>query len=360
MPRRPVVLLSLALGAALAVGCSPVERTAETPTPSAPSEMPASPTPTPTPTPTPNLEPVRAFDGDCDRMLTTEQRDELLGAGALARAEQYLAWDADRPVEVDFEPLGTLGGLACTWFAGEGADLPEGVGNLTLTVVPAAEVSNEFAARYSVATCEPSYDANHCRLGRVVDDVWVGANAGWGAVETPDELLGAAIEAVAANLPTATQPRRAAATDDVWPVPDCVWLGEAMGLEELIGPYRHGYWEGSEQPEEVLLAAAGVFRACPLFSDGERMDDETDEFHILSPQVAPGLGWQWDELRGRAAESAVVELDVAGATDAFAVDWGYGQYKAFATDGVNVVSMHDENLDLAGQVLGRMLSALSS
>lgn len=51
---------------------------------------------------------------------------------------------------------------------------------------------------------------------------------------------------------------------------------------------------------------------------------------------------------------------MAGATDAFATDWGYGSYKAFATDGVNVVSLYDENLDLAGQVLGRMLSALSS
>lgn len=356
MLRRPVALLSLALAATLAVGCAPVDRAAEAPTPARPS----SDAPSPTPTPTPNLEPVRAFDGDCEQMLTGEQRDELLGAGSLTRAEQYLAWDAERPVEVDVEPLGTLGGLACTWFAGEGADLPEGIGSLTMTVVPAVEVNNEFAARYSVATCEPSYDANNCRLGRVVADVWVGANAGWGAVETPDELLNAAIEAVAANLPAATQPRRAAATDDVWAIPDCVDLGESLGLEELIGPYRHGYWEGSEQPEEVLLAAAGVFRACPLFSDGERIDYETDEFHILSPQVAPGLGWQWDELRGRAAESSVVELDVAGATDAFATDWGYGSYKAFATDGVNVVSLYDENLDLAGQVLGRMLSALSS
>lgn len=292
-------------------------------------------------------------------MLTTEQRDELLGVGALTAAEQYRAWDADRPVVVDVDPIGTLGGLACTWFAGEGADLPDGIGTLTTTVVPAAEATNEFTARYSVTTCEPNYDSTHCRLGQVFGDVWVGASVGWGPVAAPDELLRVAIDAVAVNLSTATQPRRAALTDDVWSTPDCTDLGKAIGLEELIGPYRHGYWEGSEQPEEVLLAAAGVFRACPLFSDSERMS-ESDEFHIFAPQVAPGLGWQWEELRAQTAESTLVEVDVDGADGAFAVDWGYGQYKAFATDGVNVVSMHDENLDLAGQVLGRMLSALSS
>ncbi len=357
MLRRPVAFLPLAIAAVLAVGCTPVERAAETPSPVSPSSA----APTPTPIPTPNLEPVRAFDADCDQMLTVEQRDELLGAGSLSQLEQYRAWDADTPAVVDFEPMGTLGGLACTWFAGEGADLPEGVGNLTMTVVPAAEVSNEFTARYSVAMCEPSYDASYCRLGRVAGDVWVGASAGWGAVDAPNNLLTAAIDAVAANLSTATQPRRAAVADDVWSIPDCVWLGEAMGLEELIGPYLHGYWEGSEQPEEVLLAAAGAQRTCPFFSDGERMDYETDEFHILTPQVAPGLGWQWGEVRDRAAASStLVGVDVAGAADSFAADWGRGSQKVFATDGTNVVSIYESDLDLAAQVLSRMLTALSS
>lgn len=355
LPRR-VALVPLALAAALVVGCAPVDRAAQTPAPVLPSEA----APSPTPTPTPDLEPVRAFDGDCDQMLTSEQRDELLGAGSLTSAEQYRLGDADRPVAVDVDPIGTLGGLACTWSAGDGADLPEGVATLTATVVPAAEVTNEFAARYSVVTCEPQYDSTNCRLGQVFGAVWVGASAGWGPVEgAPDELLRAAVDAVAANLSAATQPRRAVATDDVWSIPDCADLGEAMGLEELIGPYLHGYWEGSEQPEEVLLAAAGVFRACPLFSDNERMD-ESDEFHIFAPQVAPGLGWQWLELRAQAAEPTLVEVDVAGAADAFAVDWGHGSHKAFATDGTNVVSVYESDLDLAAEVLSRMITALSS
>ncbi|RKE60282.1 hypothetical protein [Microbacterium sp. AG238] len=357
MLRRRVALVPLALAAALVVGCAPVDRAAETPAPVLPAEA----APSPTPTPTPDLEPVLAFDGDCDQMLTSEQRDELLGAGLHTGAEHQRMDDADLPVAVDFDPVGTLGGIACSWFADEGTDLPDGVDALTVTVVPATEVSNEFAARYSVATCEPKYDSTSCRLGRVVGDAWIGASAGWGPAEAPNDLLTAAIDAVSANLPTATQPRRAVATDDVWSVPDCIWLGEAMGIEELIGPYLHGYWEGSEQPEEVLLAAAGAFRTCPLFSDGERIDYDTQEFHILAPQVAPGLSWQWDEVRARAQESSTfVEVDVAGAADAFAVDWGHGSHKAFATDGTNVVSVYESDLDLAAQVLARMLTALSS
>ncbi|MGR6742376.1 hypothetical protein ACU6RU_10130 [Microbacterium sp. F1-18] len=355
MLRRPAVLLSLALAAALAVGCAPVERAAETPTPASPS----SDAPSPTATPTPNLEPVRAFDGDCDQMLTVEQRDELLGAGSITAAEQIALWDPERPVPVGADPVGTVGGLACTWYAAEGVEPAAGVRNLTTMVLPAAAVTNEISAAYSVAFCEPNYDSSACRFGVRVGDNWVSATAGSEVYEAPEELLAASVEAVSRNLASATKPRAVDRTEQTWSIPDCVELGEAIGLEDIIGPYLHGYWEGSQQPEEVLFASAGIARSCPMFSDSERLDYDTHEFRILTPLVTPGLGWQWNQLRTGAAETAVA-VDVAGAADSFGVDRGYGSMLVFATDGTNVVSMSSQDVEVAAQILSRMITALSS
>ncbi|MFS0712484.1 hypothetical protein ABC195_01275 [Microbacterium sp. 2P01SA-2] len=354
MLRRSAALLPLALAAVLAAGCAPVERAAETPSPASPSSDASS----PTPTPTPNLEPVRAFDGDCDQMLTIEQRDELLGAGSITVAEQMALWEPERPVPVGADPVGTAGGLACTWYAAEGSEPAAGVRNLTTMVLPAAAVTNEIAAAYSVAFCEPNYDASACRLGVRVGDDWVSATVGSEVYEAPEELLSAAVEAVSRNLASATKPRPADRTDQTWSIPDCVELGEAIGLEDIVGPYRHGYWEGSEQPEDVLFASAGIARTCPMFSDSERLDYNTHDFRILSPLVAPGLGWQWNQLRTGAAETAVA-VEVAGAADSFGVDPGYGSVRVFATDGTNIASMWSQDAEVAAEVLSRMLTALS-
>lgn len=161
------------------------------------------------------------------------------------------------------------------------------------------------------------------------------------------------------NLASATKPRPVDRIDQTWSIPDCVELGEAIGLEDMVGPYRHGYWEGSEQPEDVLFASSGIARTCPMFSDGERLDYDTHEFRILAPLVAPGLGWQWKQLRAGNAEAAVA-VEVAGAADSFGVDRGHGTVRVFATDGTNVVSVYESDLDLVAQVLSRMLTALSS
>ncbi|OAZ43032.1 hypothetical protein A9Z40_14325 [Microbacterium arborescens] len=355
MLRRPVAFLPLAIAAVLAVGCTPVERAAETPSPVSPSSA----APTPTPTPTPNLEPVRAFDADCDQMLTVEQRDELLGAGSITVAEQIALWEPERPVPVEADPVGTVGGLTCTWFAAEGVEPAAGVRNLTTMVLPAAAVTNEIAAAYSVAFCEPNYDSSACRFGVRAGDDWVSATVGSEVYEAPEELLSAAVEAVSRNLASATKPRPVDRIDQTWSIPDCVELGEAIGLEDIVGPYRHGYWEGAEQPEDVLFASAGIALTCPMFSDGERLHYDTHEFRILAPLAAPGLGWQWKQLRTGNAEAAVA-VEVAGAADSFGVDRGYGSVLVYATDGTNVVSMWSQDAEVAAQVLSRMLTALSS
>lgn len=355
MPRGRLAILSLLVVATLTSGCATTQSVAETPAPSTP---PVSETPTPTATAAPDPAPVRAFDGDCDRMLTAEQRQSFLGPGTMTAEERHRAENPDRIFAVDLDPVGTTGGLECMWFVAEDAGLPEGVSTLRTTVLPATAVPNEFAARYAVARCEPSYDSGLCRLGRTVGDDWIMATAGWAVYEAPVELLDAAIDAVAANLPDATQPRPAA-FDDVWSIPDCVQLGEAIGLEELIGPYLDGYWEGSEQPEEVLFAAAGVERTCPVFSDSERLSDES-EFFILTPQVAPGLAWQWEQLRS-GSQGFSSGIDVVGATDAFAADLGHGSSAVFATDGTNVARLYadSDDVEVAAEILGRIIRELS-
>lgn len=351
MTRRASTLLGLTLAVTLIAGCAPIEREVEPPvaSPEAPSQA----------TPTPDLEPVRAFDGDCDRMLTLVQRDALLEEGTITSAEQLLLWDPERPVEVSIDPIGTLGGLECTWFSPEGKNLPEGVSNLTVSIVPASVVPNEYVSKYSVGVCEPSYDASLCRLGRVVGDTWVSATVGYAVTEAPDDLLAAAIDAVAENLPSATQPRPLTFTEAMWSLPDCVLLGEEMGLEDMMGAYRHGYWEGSEQPAGVLLDAASVLRTCPVFTDVEHFSGEDEPFRILAPQIAPGLHWQWDQLRGDAGDAAI-DVEIEGAVDAFVAERGYGSSVVLATDGTNVVSLSSQDVDFASRIVSRILAVLTA
>lgn len=359
MPRRRLAVLTLVLAGALTAGCATAAPVAETPTPTPTPTSALDASPTPTPSATADAGPVRAFDADCAQMLTNDQRDALLGPGSITEAEQMAQWHPDAGVAVAINPVGTLGGLECTWFAGEGAQLPAGVASLTTMVTPASAVPREYAAKYSVPVCEPNYDASICRFGRIIGDNWISAAVGFAVYEAPIDMLTAVVDAVERNLGAATQPRGITRMEGVWAIPDCTELGQAIALEELIGPYRHGYWEGSEQPEEVLFAAAGVARGCPLFSDNERVDPAFEKFVIMTPQIAPGLGWQWEQLRADAG-SASLPVEVDGAADAFAVDSGHGAYGLFATDGTNVVSVYSEDLELDAQILGRIITTLSS
>lgn len=353
MPRRHSRFLSLALVVtvvALAAGCASVEASAEsTPTPADVA--------TPTPTETPASEPVVVFDGDCDAMLSQEQRDALLDIGSLTEAEHRSVVQPEHVFIDQPHPIETLGGLECSWYAAEEAAVPEGVTYLSVAVVPAAVVPKEFAARYSVALCEPQYDAINCRLGRLVDEAWVWATAGSDAREAPTDLLSAGIDAVSANLESTVSPMPADSTDEVWDIPNCERLGEAIGLNELIGPYRHGYWEGSEQPEEILLSSAGVARSCPLFTDGEQTGPD-DAHYILTPVILPGAGWQWDRFRSDLGDQAT-SLEVAGATDAVVTGGGDAYGTVYATDGANIVSLSIDAPDLGAEIIGRMMGALS-
>lgn len=351
MSRRPAAVLLLTMTLALLAGCGAAEPAEE---PTAPSQTPEA-SLSPEPSPSAGAAPVRAFDGDCAQLLTSAQRDDLLGAGSLSEAERdaemaqaALPW---------LEPVGTLGGLACHWFAAEGADLPEGIFMVGLRILPADAVPPEFAEAYASPICEPSYDASVCRLGRTVGEVWIGADAGPLSTEAPTELLNGALDAAAANLAGATMPQPAAVTEEFWTIPNCGELFAEIRLEELIGPYIQGYWEGSEQPEDVVLAAAGVARSCPAFTDNERIAPE-DTHYILTPQIAPGGAWQWEQLVADSAGRST-PLEVAGATEAFAVGAGLGSSNTFATDGTNIVSVPTDDLEVAGALLGRIVTALA-
>lgn len=231
---------------------------------------------------------------------------------------------------------------------------------LTVMILPASSVPKEYAAKYSVAVCEPNYGTSACRLGRTVGDSWLSASVGDAVLDPPRELLSSAIDAVAQNFAsTSGQTRPITRTGQVWSTPDCESLGREIRLDELMGPYVNGYWEGTAEPEEGLFRAAGVLVGCPLFSDLEHPDSEAWDFHYLTPYIAPGLGWQWDQLRAD-AENASRAVDVEGAADAFAVDQGYGASIVFATDGTNVVSLYSQNPDLAVRIVGRIMTSLSS
>jgi len=356
MPRRRLAVLTLALVGALTAGCATPAPVADTPTATPTLEV----SPTPTPSETPHAGPVLAFDGDCAQMLTTDQRDAILGVGSRTAQEHAQQMEPDRPLPIRVDVAGTLGGLGCTWYAAEGADLPDGLRVLTVMVLPASSVPKEYAAKYSVAVCESNYGTSACRLGRTAGESWVSASVGDAVPEPPRELLASAIDAVAENLAsTVGRARPITLTDQVWSIPDCESLGRDIRLDELIGPYVHGHWEGKAEPEDDLFRAAGVLAGCPLFTDPEHPDSEAWEFHYLTPYVAPGLAWQWDELRAD-AENSSRAVDVEGAADAFAVDQGYGASIVFATDGTNVVSLYSQNPDLAVQIVGRIMTSLSS
>ncbi|MDN8550092.1 hypothetical protein PUW81_013345, partial [Microbacterium sp. NM3R9] len=84
MPRRRLAVLTLTLVGALTAGCATPAPVADTPTATPTLEV----SPTPTPSETPDAGPVLAFDGDCAQMLTTDQRDAILGSGSITEAEQ--------------------------------------------------------------------------------------------------------------------------------------------------------------------------------------------------------------------------------------------------------------------------------
>lgn len=349
MRRRHLAATLVAIAAAsLFAGCASAPAPAQTGIDTAPSA-----TSTPRPTAEVVREPTVPFGGDCTQVLTDAQLDELLGAGWVPFEEQLQAWDPQQVLVAEVDTVGTLGGLECAWWS-EGADELE---KLDVMVLPAASVPDDFAADFSEARCDPSYDVTLCRLAAAVDDVWIMATAARDFDEPPVQVLEATIDAVATTTSGSFDGAAADRTEEWWPVPDCEALNDEIALQELIGAYRNGYWEGNVQPEETLLRSASVQAICPAnTSDGAAPDGG---HYILTPVVAPGAAWQWDAL---AAVEGMEPATIAGASEALQLSATYST-ALYATDGVNVVTItldKDEPVEVAAEILERMLAALAA
>jgi len=351
-------VIAVAAAVLLAAGCataqpaaSPTASPTSTPTPT------SSPAPTPAPTPEPVLAPVLAptlpFGGDCSRMLTAAQLDDLLGEGWETEDEKH-ARRGTGAEYIELTPLATAGGLACRWFVGH--DVPWGeIEELEITVAPAEQVPAEFTARYAEPLCESSYDATFCRQARTVGDVWLMARAGYSMGDTFGGFLARALDQAEATVSAGIDAVPVDRNASWWQVSDCESLGQDMRMGEVLGEnYGTGFWEGSEQPESIMLREAGLGIRCQwITGDGELSPD--GRHHIITLQSSHGGHWQWDAIL---AHDDVEDVAVAGAEHAV-IFTPRDRLYVFAGDGVNVVSVDGgDSQEFVADIAARALAAL--
>lgn len=293
-------------------------------------------TPTPTPTPTTAAWTI-AFGGDCDRMVTPAQRESILGGAN--RSMDDVAAESPSEVAQEFPRAtpgaeGTAGGLRCDWIEGS-----SGLEQLRwmLFALPSALVDPATVTAFAEPTCAWNYDAQTCRLGATVGDLWILAAAVPMLMdeEAPTETLTALIEAARANAASSPAPVPDPATAQRWPIVACAELGERMHLTEVLG---EGYWsgrsEGSRQPEDDLYEHAGVRQFCQFGPD----ESVSGKIGLVTMTTAPGGAWIWSS-----ADDAVGEVvSLAGAEQARRIV-GPGAIRdrdtVRATDGTNLIDV---------------------
>lgn len=323
------------LTALLLTGCTSVA-----PMPSPSPSVPLS-TSTPEPTSTeaaPVVTPNLPFGGDCASVLRAPDLDELLGEGWLSY-DEFLAIEG-YPDYPRMTPLGTLGGLECSWWvaAPDDADF----GTLSILVAPAASIPGRFAEMYADARCDGHYNGTECRLSRTVGDAWILVRAGDTVQDLPTAVLTRALDAVAVQGAEAFDAVPATAQSTWWTIPDCVTLAEDMSLADVLGVGYgggDGFWEGSPSPERIMEQEAGVSLMCEWWTQTVANPPSIDgESHMPMLTLSAGGAWQWNEI---AAFEGVERVDVAGAEDAvlFISDDEFLGPLLYATDGVNVLEV---------------------
>ncbi|GAB2696260.1 hypothetical protein BKA24_001199 [Microbacterium marinum] len=355
--RLRVGILIAFVSALVLVGCAASPTLPQTVGTAAPTpEMSSSATPTPSEPPTVTV-PTRFFDGDCAAVLTGAELDDLLGEG-WTTFDDYLA-AVDGIALPDPLPEGTLGGLTCRWVANEVSSSE--VHNLSLLLLPVDQVPAEFLDTFDAKRCDPSYDTSICRLSRSVDGVWIMASPpyyGEGSMGEPSEaFLDRTIAAAAAGVASrGGAPVPATRTAQWWTLPSCEEFASHMRFDELTeGGFESGYWEGSEQAEQSLMAAADVSKDCPYYSSSDRLAPD-EEHRIFSVSVYPGGHWMWDVIL-----DGGVDVELTGARAAVAVSYDEHLVNVYATDGVNVVVAGGaEGVEFAADVAERALAALAS
>ncbi|MCW3493953.1 hypothetical protein [Microbacterium sp. SSM24] len=351
MGRRGVaVLASIAALLAVMVAVALVFLFMSDPAPAAGPEVPSASPSTADPAPVVEavLEPTVPFGGDCTRLLTTAQLNELLGEGWTERGGPVLP-------DIQHTTLGTLGGMECEWFPEESSSSETLVLSLGVIVLPAAQVPADFAAAYAEVKCDPAYDVAGCRFSRQVGDYWLMTRVYFWSDDIPAELLVNAADGVAATVGDGFDGVAADRQETWMTLPDCETLSTSMRLEEFLGTgYGNGYWEGSAQPESIMLDATGVGLNCPWVSvDGSAPGGKT---FISGANVSACGSWAWESI---AAMDGAVPVSVAGTVGAVTFDVGNDRVWLFATDGVNVIHLHNAAANDLIPIAERLLETLA-
>lgn len=332
MSRSYVSLALLLTSALLLGGC------ATTPTP--PSESPSttvavSPMPSPEPVVT---EPVLAFGGDCDNVITGAQLSSVLGSSAAPRPDGVfdLFW---------LPSAETGGGLTCAWYANaRGEDRIPGADYVWADVLASDQVPAATKQHYSTARCEGVYDGTVCHLGVESTGSWALVSTGlleYNADVAPQALsdLASFVSANASEHPIPVAPEQ---TELWWATPDCEVIGDAVMLDEFFSNPAPGYWEGGPGAFDRILSDIGLQIECPWFTESF---DEGDTWGTITITLAPGSGWLWDHMARIERESSnsdappvtAEDVEVAGATAARQLTYGEGQMMIVATDGSNIL-----------------------
>ena len=314
------------------------------PSAAAPSTPPATSRPEATPTSAPVLEPTVPFGGDCTRVLTASQVPGLLGEEWQTLEKWQIAHSPEYSSLPELPSAGTLGGIECGWVSPES--------RLGVVVLPAAKAPADFAAQYATQHCEPLYDTDACGIAATVGAAWVYA---WvtGVPGGPRDLPERSLAEVSASVGNGVDSVPVDVGPQTLRLPDCEELAAAIRLDELIGPYITGYWEGNEHPRQRLYAEAGAEKICPWFTD--HVNAPTDqEFHLVDAVISVGGVWKWPDIAGTVGAEAV-ELEGAGEAVAFSID---RQSFVYATDGTNVFLVDGHDLAMQIELAERLMAEL--
>ncbi|MFD0788882.1 hypothetical protein ACFQ0P_00615 [Microbacterium insulae] len=314
-----------------------------------PTEIVSAPSPTPTPTPT--REPQVPFDGDCTSVLSAAQLDSLFPGGWRTEAESRDAQGLPSYPDIRATSVGTLGGIECEWHNAAASSDGSEAYSLAIVVLPQDQVPTAFVEDFAIARCDPSYDAQGCRVARSAGEYWVMSRT-YGSQEASSSLLEAAADAAVSTIGDSFDGVPADDRDGWFTPLECEDLAEEISIGDVIGAgYVNGYWEGSTQPEEILLSEGGVGFTCPWYSvDGSAPGGRS---YIIQATVASGGAWDWDRI---ATRETATPVPVEGAVAAVTYPVNGDSVWLYATDGINVVELTNGDVGGLGELAGRMLA----
>lgn len=303
---------------------------------------------TPTPTPTPTMEPIVigpaemppvVFDGDCEKVATTEELTDTIGV----ELEPHVR-------ESEFDATLTLGGLSCEWNGPNGELIFVGV--IPQTGLDGAEIPADLAEFYFG---ECTWAGGSCSWQGSNESVWVGisfsgisgmthdAAVGWG-----DELGQRVLENHAAEAAESWVRDRAG----WWPALDCGTIADAVGAQlgaPLVGePYG---FEHVPVPGQLLAIQAVGHADCSL--------DGPDGEPVVRVSTWPGLGASFSVPDAEPVDSGVPGISML---DYGANEWGGTAREYRLTDGVNRagVSASDSSVGTQQEIAAAVAAAAAS